>query len=391
MDTHKKYRNSHPWITFYLNLQTAHAFLWILLGEAQSKCEHIAGTPLRPETREKMYTLYLAKGVQATTAIEGNTLTEEQVIELLEKKLSLPPSKKYLEQEVDNIINGCNEILRNLKVEKSSLLTVELIKQFNKTVLTELSLDEGTIAGEIRTHSVVVGRYLGAPAEDCEFLLQELCDWLNGDTFKPRSEGFNIVYAILKATVAHLYIAWIHPFGDGNGRTARLLELYILIASGVPAPAAHLLSNHYNQTRTKYYQQLDRASKSGGDIIPFIHYAVEGLVDGLREQINYIRNQVWDITWRSHVHEFFKDQTSVVATRRRNLVLDISRLNESVKLDKILEISARVARFYAQTTPKTLARDLNELVKAKLLNKEPGNRYSAAKERILAFLPTRVE
>ena len=56
----------------------------------------------------------------------------------------------------------------------------------------------------------------------------------------------------------------------------------ILVISGVPAPAAHLLSNHYNQTRSEYYRQLGRASQSGGDVLPFITYAVRGFVDGLR-------------------------------------------------------------------------------------------------------------
>jgi Fic family protein len=89
------------------------------------------------------------------------------------------------------------------------------------------------------------------------------------------------VYAILKAVVAHLYLAWIHPFGDGNGRTARLVEFQILLSSGVPSPAAHLLSNHYNQTRSEYYRQLDRASKSGGELAPFIEYGARGFVAGL--------------------------------------------------------------------------------------------------------------
>jgi Fic family protein len=43
-----------------------------------------------------------------------------------------------------------------------------------------------------------------------------------------------IPYAILKAILAHLCLAWIHPFGDGNGRTARLVEFQILIFPGCP-------------------------------------------------------------------------------------------------------------------------------------------------------------
>jgi Fic family protein len=119
----------------------------------------------------------------------------------------------------------------------------------------------------------VVGNvYRGAPAEDCEHLLERLCEWLNGQDFTPR-EGMDAIYAILKAVVAHLYLAWTHPFGDGNGRTARLIEFHILLSAGVPSPAAHLFSNHYNLTRAEYYRQLDRASKSGDDLIPFLsHY-----------------------------------------------------------------------------------------------------------------------
>ena len=74
-----------------------------------------------------------------------------------------------------------------------------------------------------------------------------MCDWLNSNEWE-RVFGRNnvILTGIIKAIVAHLYIAWIHPFGDGNGRTARLLELQILLNSNIPTPAAHLLSNHYN-------------------------------------------------------------------------------------------------------------------------------------------------
>ena len=58
------------------------------LGEARSKCEHIAGVPLRPTVARELHQLYLAKGVLGTTAIEGNTLSEEQVRQLLEGQLN---------------------------------------------------------------------------------------------------------------------------------------------------------------------------------------------------------------------------------------------------------------------------------------------------------------
>jgi len=51
----------------------------------------------------------------------------------------------------------------------------------------------------------------------------------------------------------------------------------------------HLLSNHYNQTRTEYYRQPRDASRGDGDTLPFLSYALQGFVDGLRQQLGVIR------------------------------------------------------------------------------------------------------
>ena len=91
------------------------------------------------------------------------------------------------------------------------------------------------------------------------------------------------------AALAHLHLAWIHLFGDGNGRISRLLEFEILLRASIPVPAAHLLSDHYNKTRDHYYAILERTSRADGyPMEDFVHYAIEGLVDGLREQLQKI-------------------------------------------------------------------------------------------------------
>jgi Fic family protein len=381
------FRATHPWLTFSADLRRAPARLWTMLGECQSKCEHIARVPLRPSTADHLYRVYLAKGVLATTAIEGNTLSEEEVLRHLEGKLKLPPSREYLSREIDNIVSACNGILKAIASDTVPDITLDSIRSLNRTVLAGLSLDDGVVPGEIRCHSVTVGRYRAAPAADCEYLVEKLCEWLNSQDFAA-PEGLVIAYALLKAIIAHLYLAWIHPFGDGNGRTARLLEFQILISCGVPAASAHLLSNHYNLTRAEYYRQLDQASTSGGDIIPFIVYGVQGFLDGLKQQLDVIWEQQWDITWRNYVHEFFRDKRSETAIRRRRLVLDLSQHEESVPLSALPEISPRIALAYATKTPRTLMRDVNALRKANLIVKDDKG-YRARREIILAFLPQR--
>ena len=83
----------------------------MLLGEACSKCEFIAGIPLSPQTSELLHQISLERGARATTAIEGNTLSEEEVSRLARGELKLPPSKEYLGKEVQNILDACNEML----------------------------------------------------------------------------------------------------------------------------------------------------------------------------------------------------------------------------------------------------------------------------------------
>jgi len=385
----RQYESSHPWLTFSLDLRPAPAKLWILLGECQSKCEHISGVPLRPATARQLHLLYLAKGVSATTAIEGNTLTEKQVLDHLKGQLDLPASQNYLKQELDNITTACNSILSQVKTKTLPLLTTSRIEDLNRFVLNKLPVEDHVIPGQIRSYSVGVANYRGAPAEDCGYLLDQLCEWLNGPGFDAPSDQ-EIIYAILKAIIAHLYLAWVHPFGDGNGRTARLMEFQILIASGVPAPAAHLLSNHYNQTRAEYYRQLDQAHRSGGDIIPFILYAVQGFADGLRSQLGVIRDQQWDVTWRNYIHESFREETGPGAERQRRLALDLSQKTGPVSFSRLTDISPRIAKAYANKTNTTLRRDLEKLLRMELIRKEKDG-YLANKELLLAFLPAKAE
>lgn len=390
MTSQRIYQRTHPWITFKADLTSAPPAFWILLGEARSKVEHIAGSHLKPQVAEDLHVLYLARGVHATTAIEGNTLTVEESTQLVQGRLELPESRQYLATEQRNIVTAIDAILDALMKGAPRKLTPELVLEFNRQALNGLELESDVVPGSIRGHSVVVARYRGAPAEDCEYLLGRLCDWLNGPEFEPRSPELRLPYAIIKAVLAHLYLAWIHPFGDGNGRTARLIEVHILLSAGVPTPAAHLLSNHYNQTRAEYYRQLERASQSGGDVLPFLIYAVGGLVDGLREQLAVIRRYEFDDRWEQFVYETFGPAESKVEQRRRRLVLAISRSSEPVPRARLMTLTTDLALAYGARGGRTLARDIPEILATGLIEETPEG-CRARKELIRAFLPVTAE
>src|SRR5665213_1939689 len=157
---------------------------WMLLGEARSKCEHLAGAPLKPQLAENLYRVTLIKGALATTAIEGNSLTEEQARGILDGSYKAPPSRQYQEQEVRNVLEELDDLHARIVKGENVPISVGLICDFNRVVLKGLELAPEVTPGVIRTHSVGVGNYLGAPAEDCEFLLNELVNWLNSPIFQ---------------------------------------------------------------------------------------------------------------------------------------------------------------------------------------------------------------
>jgi Fic family protein len=357
-----------------------------MLGECQSKCEHIAGVPLRPDVAQILHSVYLAKGAWGTTAIEGNTLSEEEVLKHLQGKLEVPPSKEYLKQEVDNILQESNRMLQQIYEGQTLPLTPARMKEINKIVLKELKLETGVIPGKIKTYSVGVLNYRGAPWKECDHLFSRLCDWLNGPDFEPRQGLGSLHMAILKAVVAHLYIEWIHAFGDGNGRTGRLIEVQILLAAGVPSPACHLLSNHYNLTRNEYLSQLKRASESRGDILPFLTYALGGFLDGLKGQLAYIRKLHMDVAWLNYVHDVFRNEHTKAARRQKSLVLDIFEREDPVTAAEIEHLSPRLARAYAGMHPRTPGRDIEALERRGLLIRN-GRAVRANKELIAKFLP----
>jgi Fic family protein len=384
----REYESTHPWIDFKatdINLvQPRH---WMLLGEALSKSEHLAGAPLKPELAQQLYEVTLVKGALATTAIEGNTLTEEQVRGILEGTYKAPPSRQYQEQEVRNVLDALQSLHDRILAGESLKITKDLICQFNLRILQGTDLREGVVPGQTRMDSVVVGRYRAAPAEDVDYLLDRLVEWLNGPIFEHSDPEVRFALTLARAVYAHLYLAWIHPFGDGNGRTARLLEFVVLAGSGmVPIPAAHLLSNHYNLTRDRYYRELDTASRPGQSTLGFLSYAIEGFIDGIREIIGDVREQQMQVAWVNYVHEEFGEQPHTKASdRQRSLVLAMPMRGVVPRKD-LDGLTPHLAKLYASAGPRVLSRDLNQLVKLGLIERA-GRGYRTRSEIVLAFLP----
>jgi Fic family protein len=192
--------------------------------------------------------------------------------------------------------------------------------------------------------------------------------------------------AIIQAVVTHVYIAWIHPFGDGNGRTARLLEFYLLVRAGVPKIASHILSNHYNDTRSDYYRQLQEATETGS-LTHFFHYALRGFRDGLEGVLEIIHADQINLIWNNYVHDIIDGQgeikTKKIQERIRQLAYHIG--DKFLTKEEILLSHPRIAQSYRGLSSLTLQRDLETLVRLGLLAQEK-KRYRTNKELLQMFI-----
>lgn len=381
--------NRFPFLTFSFDSSTLPPDVWMLLGEGMSKSQHLAGAPLKPQAAQSLASVYLARGVAATTAIEGNTLSETEVQQIVDKgSADVPESRAYLEREVQNVLGAIRELDAALQLGERPPIDVARLCTLNAKVLDGIPDKPEVVPGQIREHDVVAGTYKAPHWTEVPELLERFVRWLaelrDGLDSRTRDED-RFVNAFLSAVLAHLYIAWIHPFGNGNGRLARLVEVQILSESGVvPLVATNLLSDHYNKTRDAYYLALNAAQT---DIGAFVRYAVRGFVDELREQIAVVRRENLVIHWESYVHQIFKEQPRT-QTRDRQREVALTMVNgREVSPEALPDLTTSLARQYATAGPRTPARDLNDLVKLGLFVKVGHRRFRASREIIEAFIP----
>ena len=139
-------KGSYPHLAFRQHWKASPQALYEL-GQCNAIIRAICEMPVRPEQHRKLLEVSLNKGAQATTAIEGNTLTTEEV-QLVAGGKSLPPSKEYQEIEVRNILDAMNLLLREVTAEeKESLITPEVILRFHQMIGKDLGEHFDAIPG----------------------------------------------------------------------------------------------------------------------------------------------------------------------------------------------------------------------------------------------------
>jgi Fic family protein len=371
-----KRSKKYPKIGFDVKLELTDRF-WLLLGQSVAYLQAINNTPIMPEYYRSLMHVSLAKGAQSTTAIEGNMLSDEEIVKIMEGK-KLPESMVYQGEEVKNIIDAFDSILfRTVYEDDNQLITPELILDYHEMVGKGLGDQFTAIPGEFRKTDAIVGRYICPDPKEIPDLINHYCAFLQEKFSYDPNKKSNFSDVFLEAIVAHVYLEWIHPFGDGNGRVGRLLEFYVLSRGGNPDITLHILSNHYNLTRPEYYRQLDKAYQNN-DLSDFVLYALVGYRDGLKQTLEKIQESQLKMTWQNYVYDTFAKvdiKHKEVFKRKRSLGLEIP-IGDKFTINEIPDLNIPLAKLYSNVGDRTLARDVDELIELEILKNE-GHYYFA--------------
>ena len=229
------------------------------IGEAIGRAEEAAvSTDWRLRRTNRIRT------IRGSPAIEGNTLSEDQVSTILDGKSVVAPLREV--QEVRNAINAYEQYPRwNPSSETDLLNAHEVLKAGLLDAPGHYRRGGVAVTGAGEVHHV------GPPADRVPHLMSDLLSWLGSTTEHP----------LIASSVFHYEFEFIHPFEDGNGRMGRLWQTLILtrwkpLFTDVPVESL------IHARQSEYYEAI-RESSNRGESTPFIAFMLEVILEAIRD------------------------------------------------------------------------------------------------------------
>jgi Fic family protein len=204
-----------------------------------------------------------SRNAHASTAIEGNPLTLEQV-RALEEGRELSASAARPRREVLNYFAALRYVEKN--ASKKNLGHEDILKLHH--IVAGDVMDQGQ-AGKYRTIPVRVGPYYPPPPAEVSGLMFELLQWWNTTSVE--------LSPVLSSAIVHYRFEAIHPFADGNGRTGRALALWELYRRGFDTHHIFSVDEYYWEDRPRYYAALQGVRQAGEDMTAWLEYCAAGL------------------------------------------------------------------------------------------------------------------
>ncbi len=239
-----------------------------LISEARAI---ILNSPLIPKWEVSLRRDALVRSAHSSTAIEGNPLSLDEVSALAAGRDIMVRRKD--KQEVLNYLKALEKIPKFS--EKDPFLSKDLLEVHK--IVTKDTLDNPKDEGVFRNRQVIVGNtitgevvFMPPPTVQVPKLVDDFLKWFN-------SQGIDEIDPIIEAGITHYEIVRIHPFIDGNGRTARVMATIVLFKRGFDVKRFFALDDYYDHDRRAYYEALRAVDPKGRDITAWLEYFISGV------------------------------------------------------------------------------------------------------------------
>lgn len=349
------------------------------LERANALYEFVDELPVLPQVRAELNKELIRRSIHGTAAIEGNPLSEEEVGKILEAGPT-EELKGRAEQEIANLQMLYSFLDRLERRNGFAIINEKGIKQYHSLITRSLEYHHN-IPGQYRNEIVKVGNanhggvYTPPKTlDDINNLMEELYLWINYENAKD-------LETLIRAPLAHYYIGRIHPFMDGNGRTARFVEALIMRLAGMKY-LPQLLSNYYYKHMDDYFIAFSasQTKKNKNDVTPFLSFFLDGVLESLGEIKEKIVRSVRTLA--------LKDYYSTLSASRQITKRQYNLLATLIEVDKRFDLDALYADpvlkpLYENVSGSTARRDLKKLTDLGLLLRDPDTKKYRLNYRVL--------
>lgn len=297
----------------------------------------------------KMQSKALILEAHHTTHIEGTQLTFEESKQLWNGEHLIGVNKDDA-QELLNYRKAFDLVSDYL--EDGKPITEGLIREIHKSLVKNVRGNSAAPGEYRKIQNYVVNSqtkeviYTPPPVYDVPLMMQELVDWLNSNTN---------IHPVLISAIAQFQLVHIHPFLDGNGRTARLLSTLCLYRSGYDFKKLFTISEYYDKNRIDYYKAIQSVRAQNMNMTEWLEYFTQGLSAQLQT--------VKELGKQAIEQDLFAKEHHLSA--RQKLAVEYMMRNGSLKIQDFERICHGVTR-------RTLQRELRDLVNKNIV------RYSGA-------------
>jgi len=331
----------------------------------------IAEIPILPNLASRLEKELIKKSIFGTAAIEGNPLSEEQVKGVLSEE-DKKGKVERAEKQIQNLKTAYKMIKRFTPSSDPLLLEEKLIKELHKVITEDCEGPENS-PGQYRNQIVKVGDedhggVYRPPKiyDDIKNLMSHFIDWMNSPEILKEDPA-------VRGALAHYYLALIHPFGNGNGRTARAIEAILLRSAGIKF-VPHMLSNFYYKNIDDYFWAFSLSERNDTyDITPFLEFFLKGLISSLEEIQAKIFWWIREFTLRDYYTHLKRNKD--ITQRQFDLLILLLEYLEKFSLKDLFE-KDKFRILYRKVSERTARRDLKILQDRKLITLNEKGSYS---------------